>query len=73
MSEDGFRVPAWHAQHPGRSERYSLCGTVDVRGRPIQRVAKALAVTCAKCLKALERSKPPNVEAKAQARQRLSP
>ena len=57
MSEDGYRVPAWHAQHPNRSERYPLCGTVDVRGRPTHRVAKTLTVTCKKCLKALEHSK----------------
>lgn len=61
MSEDGFRVPAWHAQHPGRSERYPLCGTVDVRGRPTHRVVKTLDVTCAKCLKAVARLKTPNV------------
>lgn len=60
-SEDGSRVPAWHAQHPNRSERYPLCGTVDVRGRPTHRVAKALNVTCAKCLKALANSKTHNV------------
>ncbi len=60
MSDDGFRVPAWHAQHPNRSERYPLCGTVNLRGRPTHRVATTLAVTCAKCLKALERSKTPN-------------
>ena len=53
MSEEGFRVPAWHAQHPNRSERYPLCGTVDLRGRPTHRVVKTLEVTCAKCLKAL--------------------
>lgn len=62
MSEDGFRVPAWHAQHPGRSERYPLCGTVDVRGRPTHRVVKTLDVTCAKCLKKLANTKPQNSE-----------
>lgn len=62
MSEDGFRVPAWHAQHPGRSERYPLCGTVDARGRPTHRVVKTLDVTCAKCLKAAARLKTPNAE-----------
>ena len=57
MSEDGFRVPAWHAQHPGHSEKYPLCGTVNVRGRPTHRVSKTGPVTCAKCLKALENLK----------------
>lgn len=56
MSEDGFRVPAWHAQHPRRSEPYPLCGTVNLRGRPTHRVVKAMNVTCAKCLKAMERT-----------------
>lgn len=56
MSEDGFRVPAWHAQHPRRSEAYPLCGTVNLRGRPTHRVVKAMNVTCAKCLKALKRT-----------------
>ena len=60
MSEDGFRVPAWHAQHPNRSERYPLCGTVNLRGRPTHRVVKTLDVTCAKCLKKLARHEPPN-------------
>lgn len=61
MSEDGFRVPAWHAQHPNRSERYPLCGTVNMRGRPTHRVVKTLDVTCAKCLKALANLKRHNV------------
>jgi len=64
MSEDGFRVPAWHAQHPNRSERYPLCGTVDVRGRPTHRVSLTLPVTCAKCLKALENVKRHNDKVK---------
>ena len=62
MNEDGFRAPAWHAQHPGRSERYPLCGTVDLSGRPTHRVSLTLPVTCVKCLKALARSKTPNAE-----------
>ena len=62
MSDDGFRVPAWHAQHPNRSERYPLCGTVDVRGRPTHRVSLTLPTTCQKCLKALARSKTPNAK-----------
>jgi hypothetical protein len=60
MSNDGFRAPAWHAQHPGRSERYPLCGTVDRNGRVTHRVSLTLPVTCAKCQKALERDKTPN-------------
>ena len=65
MSDDEFRVPAWHAQHPNRSERYPLCGTVDVRGRPTHRVSLRLPVTCARCLKALERNKTPNFNSAA--------
>jgi len=55
---DVFRSPAWHAQHPGRSERYPLCGTVGVDGRPTHRVSVKLATTCKKCLKLLATSKP---------------
>lgn len=62
MSGDGFRVPAWHAQHPGRSERYPLCGTVNLDGRPTHRVSLTLPVTCAKCLKAVARLKTHNAE-----------
>jgi len=62
MSEDGFRVPAWHAQHPSRSERYPLCGTVDLRGRPTHRVSLTLPVTCKKCQKLVANNPKPNVE-----------
>jgi len=55
MSGDGFRVPAWHAQHPGRSERYPLCGTVNLDGRVTHRVSATMVPTCMKCRKSLEK------------------
>lgn len=50
----------WHAQHPGRSERFPLCGTVNLDGRVTHRVSLTLPVTCAKCKKAVEKLKRPN-------------
>ncbi len=54
MSDD-YRAPAWHAQHPNRSERYPLCGTVNWSGRPTHRVSLMVPTTCKKCLKAMQR------------------
>ena len=48
---DAFRSARWHAQHPNRSERFPLCGTVGEDGRPTHRVSKLLPVTCKRCLK----------------------
>lgn len=42
----------WHAPLPADPRR-PLCGTVGEDGNPTHRVAKTLAVTCAKCKKAL--------------------
>jgi hypothetical protein len=53
LEDDTFNAPAWHAQHPGRSERYPLCGTVGIDGRPTHRVSVKLTTTCKKCLRIL--------------------
>jgi hypothetical protein len=53
QDDTDFRAPAWHAQHPGRSERYPLCGTVGIDGRATHRVSVKLTTTCKKCLRIL--------------------